>query len=79
MVDQEIVKAIAKRIFKIKAIKLEDSKVYNEYSVIIFYVNDDSDILICDTSEEANGIYNYLKEKINEYNGVKKPEDEKSF
>ncbi len=79
MVDQEMVKAIAKRIFKIKAIKLEDSKVYNEYSVIIFYMNDDSDILICDTSEEANGIYNYLKEKINEYNGVKKPEGEKSF
>lgn len=42
-------------------------------------MNDDSDILICDTSEEANGIYNYLKEKINEYNGVKKPEGEKSF
>lgn len=50
----------------VEEIKLEDCKVYDEYSVIVLYKND-SDIILCDDSEEANNIYNRLMSALNAY------------
>ncbi len=79
MVDINRIEKVAKNISNIKEIKLEDCEVYYEFSVIVFYKDGKKDIIICDTSEEANFIYNCLKEKVDKQNDLKKPKDEKTF
>lgn len=49
----------------VQSIKLEDCEAYNEYSVVVLYENG-SDIIICENSKEANKLYYYLNEKLNE-------------
>ncbi len=57
---------ILNNLSNVQQIKLEDSKVYSEYSVIIISQHY-SDIIICETSKQANKLYSYLTEKLNEY------------
>lgn len=66
MIYQEQIKKVLNNLSNIKEIKLEDCKIYNEYSVIVLRQND-SDVIICDNSEDANRIYNFLTEKFNKY------------
>lgn len=60
-----VLSAILKTLPDIKDIKLEDCKVYNEFTVVVLYDND-SELITCDTSEEAHAIYNFLQSKIRE-------------
>lgn len=60
-----VLSAILKTLPNIKDIKLEDCKVYNEFTVVVLY-DKDSELISCNTSEEANTIYNFLQSKIKE-------------
>lgn len=64
------VKNVLKNLPRIVEIKLEDCKVYDEYSVIVLY-DEDSDIISCNSSDEANAVYNYLTEKFNNFKSQK--------
>lgn len=72
---QKQIKKVLNNLENVMAIKLEDVKIYNEYSVIVLYQND-SDIIICDNSEDAKNIYNFLTEKFNKYKSSKSSADE---
>lgn len=39
-------------------------KIYQEYSIIVLYKNN-SEIIVCESSEEANKLYSYLMKKLN--------------
>lgn len=60
------IKKVSKKLNKIEGIKLEISKVYNEYSVIVIY-DDGSDIIICQTAKEAEKIYEKLNKKFEDF------------
>lgn len=64
--NESKINSVLTNIQNVEEIKLEDCKIYNEYSVIVLYKND-SDILFCDDSEEANDIYNRLMSAFNDY------------
>lgn len=71
MMYREQIKKVLSDLSDVKEIKLEDCKIYNEYSVIVLRKND-SDVIICDNSEDANRIYNFLTEKFNKYKSSNK-------
>lgn len=64
--NESRINSVLTNIKDVEEIKLEDCKVYDEYSVIVLYKND-SDIILCDDSEEANNIYNRLMSAFNDY------------
>lgn len=64
--NESKINSVLTNIKDVEEIKLEDCKVYDEYSVIVLYKND-SDIILCDDSEEANNIYNRLMSAFNDY------------
>ena len=64
--NESKINSVLTNIKDVEEIKLEDCKVYDEYSVIVLYKND-SDIILCDDSEEANNIYNRLLSALNDY------------
>lgn len=70
MTYKEQLKEIYKNLQYIVDIKLEDCKVLNEYSVIVLYEND-SDIIICENSAQANLIYKFLVNELNKFNSNK--------
>jgi len=74
MINQEVILEMLNNISNIEEIKIEDSVIYNEYSVIVLYKNN-SDILVCENSDEANFLFNYLTDKLNQYKTANK-EDE---
>ena len=64
--NESKINSVLTNIKDVEEIKLEDCKVYDEYSVIVLYKND-SDIILCDDIEEANNIYNRLMSAFNDY------------
>lgn len=64
MSHQEQIEKVLNRSKDIKEIKLENCKIYNEYSIIVLYQND-SDIIICDNSEDVKKIYDFLTKELN--------------
>lgn len=58
-------------------IKLEDCKPLNEYSVVVLYEND-SDIIICENSAQANLIYKFLVDEVNFFKLQQDIEDHQS-
>lgn len=61
---QKQIESVLKNIKNIQDVKLEDCKIYQEYSVIVLYKNN-SEIIVCESSEEANKLYSYLMKKLN--------------
>lgn len=61
---QKQIESVLKNIKNIQDVKLEDCKIYQEYSVIVLYKNN-SEIIVCESSEEANKLYAYLMKNIN--------------
>ncbi len=66
MTRKEQLKKVLRNLESIEEIKLEDCKIYNEYSVVVLYQND-SDIIICNDSSDANMIYGYLTKELYKY------------
>ena len=52
LLQKNTVKKVINNLSKVVEIKLEDSEVYNEYSVIVLYKNG-SDIIVCENRKEA--------------------------
>lgn len=72
---QKQIKRVLSRLEDVEEIKLEDCKVYNEFSVVVLYPND-SDIIICDNSKDANRIYSLLTEEHNRYKSSRQLSDD---
>lgn len=70
MTNRERLKEIFRNFQHIVDIKIEDCKIYNEYSVIVLYEND-SDVLICESSTQANLLYEFLIDELNKFNSNK--------
>lgn len=71
MINRERLKEIFRNFQHIVDIKIENCKIYNEYSVIVLYEND-SDVLICESSTQANLLYEFLIDELNKFNSNKK-------
>lgn len=69
------IKKVLDNISKVENIKLEDCSIYNEYSVIVLY-KDSSDIIICNDSKEANKLYDYLINSLNDYQSLHNKTDD---
>lgn len=61
---QKQIESVLNNMENVQTIKLEDCKIYQEYSVIVLYKNN-SEIIVCESSEEANKLYAYLMKKLN--------------
>lgn len=70
MTIREQLKEVFRNFQHVVDIKLEDCKILNEYSVIVLYEND-SDILICENSAQANLIYEFLINELSKFNSNK--------
>lgn len=64
MSHQEQIEKVLNRSKDIKEIKLENCEIYNEYSIVVLYQND-SDIIICDNSEDVKKTYVFLTKELN--------------
>lgn len=60
------IKKALDNISKVENVKLENCDIYKEYSVVVLY-KDDSDIIICEDSKEANTIYSILSKQLSAY------------